>query len=119
MFDTKAFDPANPDSVIKAQKALMSVDPKTGKSLTGTGYGVVVNPLDGTVWRSMPGMRRDGWGTGNRFNKFDPKTGKFTNYPVPKPGAYPRQIDASSDGMIWSDLMSGHLGRFDPKTETW
>ena len=115
MIDTKAFDPKNPESQARAQKAWLSLDPETGESLSGGpgGYGVVVNPLDGTVWRAMENSD----GPNNKLVKFDPKTGRFKDYPLTLPGRGPRGIDATTDGRIWFSTGSGHLGRFDPKTE--
>jgi hypothetical protein len=54
---------------------------------------------------------------GNKIQKFDPESGSFMHYPLPKPGFGPRGLDATTDGKIWFGTGSGHLGRFDPKTE--
>jgi streptogramin lyase len=85
------------------------------------GYGVIPNPVDGTVWRAdWPGT---GWNaappdyTANRIDKFDPKTRTYTSYPLPSPLFGARGIDASTDGKMWFGTGSGHLGRFDPATE--
>jgi hypothetical protein len=114
MLDTNKLNPANPEGTEEAaQKMFEKIDQKTGKSLAGGGYGIIVNPMDGTVWRANPSAG----GPNNKLNKFDPKTTTFTDYPLPPPGRGPRGIDASTDGLIWFATGSGHLGRFDPKTE--
>ena len=41
----------------------------------------------------------------------------MTDYPLPLPGRVPHGIDHSTDGMVWFSAGSGHLGRFDPRTE--
>jgi hypothetical protein len=122
MFDPAKFDPNRPEQTeATAQTAFTQVDPKTGKSAMGGGYGIIVSPVDGTIWRAnYPGI----FGqeplpdlSGNYIDRFDPKTKTYKRYPVPLPGYGPRGVDATSDGVIWFATGSGHLGRFDPKTE--
>jgi streptogramin lyase len=122
MFDPAKFDPARPEETeVGAQTAWAQVDPATGKSAMGGGYGIIISPVDGTVWRAnYPGI----FGqaplpdlTGNYIDKFDPKTKAYKRYPIPLPGYGPRGIDATTDGRLWFGTGSGHLGRFDPKTE--
>lgn len=114
MFDTKKFDPQAPEATeASAQKAWMHLDTKTGKAVLGSGYAVAVSPVDGTIWQSSPSSE----GPSNKLFKFDPRTRKFTDYPLSLPGRLPHGIDASTDGRIWISTGSGHLGRFDPKTE--
>ena len=139
MFITKEFDPnraGETESV--AQRAWVEVDPNTKQAVTGGGgYGIMVNPVDGTVWRAHPaiigGSAYSGYQDrpghpaaaggvttdrdGNKLTKFDPKTMQFTHYPLPPPAVGPKGIDATTDGMIWFATASGHLGRFNPKTE--
>jgi hypothetical protein len=107
----------NPDDVqgteASAQKAWMRIDHDTNKTVAGTGYGVAVNPVDGTIWQSDP----NGGGPQNKLYSFDPKTHKFKDYPLTLPGRLPHGIDASTDGKLWISTGSGHLGRFDPKSE--
>lgn len=137
MLDTTKFDPDHPDETAqRAQKLWMNLDPKTEKLIGAGGYGVVVSPVDQTIWRAVPtetevamiargpsenkgGLHLTGVeNSGNKLVKFDPKTRKFTEYPLPPPGRVPRGIDATSDGKIWFGAAgSGHLGRFDPKTK--
>lgn len=122
MFDPSKFDPNKPEETeAAAQTAFTQVDPKTGKSAMGGGYGIIVSPVDGTIWRAnYPGI----FGqeplpdlSGNYIDKFDPKTKTYKRYQIPLPGYGPRGIDATTDGMLWFATGSGHLGRFDPKTE--
>jgi hypothetical protein len=122
MFDPSKFDPSRPtETEAGAQVGWTQVDPKTGKSAMGGGYGIVVNPKDGTIWRAnYPGI----FGqeplpdlSGNYIDKFDPQNRTYKRYPVPLPGYGPRGIDATTDGTLWFGTGSGHLGRFDPKTE--
>jgi streptogramin lyase len=122
MFDPRKFDPARPEETeIGAQTAWAQIDPATGRSAMGGGYGIIVSPVDGTVWRAnYPGI----FGqaplpdlSGNYIDKFDPKTKTYKRYPIPLPGYGPRGIDATTDGRLWFGTGSGHLGRFDPATE--
>jgi len=122
MFDPSKFDPDHPEKTeAAAQTGWAQIDPATGKSSMGGGYGIIVNPADGTIWRAnYPGI----FGqaplpdlTGNYIDRFDPKTRTYKRYQIPLPGYGPRGIDATSDGKLWFGTGSGHLGRFDPKTE--
>ena len=112
MFDPSKYDPNHPETEAKAQKLFIKLDPKTGKPVSGGGYGIAVNPADGTIWRAMPSAG----GPGNKLNRFDPKTTTFTDFPLPPPGRGPRGVDASTDGIVWFATGSGHLGRLDPST---
>jgi streptogramin lyase len=112
MFDPSKFDPAHPETEAEAQKLFIKLDPTTGKPVSGGGYGIAVNPADGTVWRAMPSAG----GPGNKLNMFDPKTNTFKDFPLPAPGRGPRGVDASTDGTVWFATGSGHLGRLDPRT---
>ena len=114
MFDPNAFDPGRPlETEQQAQRAWVDVDEQTGRSTAGGGYGIIVSPVDGTVWRAHVGSH----GSGNKIDKFDPNARTFTDYPLPLPGRGPRGIDAAADGTIWFATGSGHLGRFGPETE--
>jgi hypothetical protein len=122
MFDPAKFDPSRPvETEAAAQTAWTQIDAATGKSAMGGGYGIVISPKDGTVWRAnYPGI----FGqeplpdlSGNYIDKFDPKTRTYERCPIPLPGYGPRGIDATTDGRLWFGTGSGHLGRFDPETE--
>jgi len=123
MFDPSKFDFTQPkETAPRAQKVFVSIDPATGVSTAGGGYGITASP-DGTVWRTATYIGQTGAPDThslvgqNKIIKFDPRTSKFTDYPLPLPGRSAIGIDASSDGRIWFGTSSGHLGRFDPKTE--
>jgi hypothetical protein len=112
--DTKKIDPDNPQGTEEAaQKAWIRIDPKTGKRIPGTGYATAVDPIDGTIWQADP----EPGGPENKLYMFDPKTGKFKDFELAPPGRLPHGIDFSTDGNVWFSAESGHLGRFDPKTE--
>jgi streptogramin lyase len=68
----------------------------------------------GTAWYSDFGEQY--------FGKLDPKTGKVTEWPVPKPKPnFPEgmlDLEEAPDGTMWLGIMSqAGLARFDPKTE--
>ncbi len=113
MFDPARFDPARPEATEgRAQKLFLKLDPKTGQSLTGGGYGIAIDPVDQTVWRANP----IGAGPGNKLMRYDPRTNVHTDYLLPAPGRGARGIDFSTDGLVWFATGSGHLGRLDPRT---
>ena len=122
MLDPSKLDPERPrETEAMAQTAWTKIDPESGRSVMGGGYGIVVNPADDTIWRAgYPGI----FGQpplpnliGNRIDMFDPKTQAYTQYVLPPPAYGPRGIDATTDGRLWFGTGSGHLGRFDPETE--
>ena len=122
MLDPSKLDPARPhETEAMAQTAFTRIDPETGRSVMGGGYGIIVNPKDDTIWRAgYPGI----FGqpplpnlVGNRIDMFDPKTQEYKQYILPLPAYGPRGIDATTDGRLWFGTGSGHLGRFDPTTE--
>ena len=124
MFDPSAFDAADPDETLAAaQTAFVSVDPASGESVAGGGYGITVNPVDGSVWRTNTYIGNSGsldnssFVGQNKIIKFDPQTSTFTDYELPPPARAPVGIDATTDGRLWFGTGSGHLGRFDPATE--
>ena len=114
--DTKKLDLNNVQGTeVAAQKTWMRIDPTTKKMIPGTGYGVAISPVDGTVWETSPVAG----GPANKLYMLDPKTGEFQDYPLPAPGRFPHGIDFSSDGNVWLSLGSGQLGRFDTKAAKW
>ena len=123
-FDPSLFDPQNPTKTLAtAQTAFVSVDPMSGKSVAGGGYGIAVSPADGTIWRTNTYIGNNGSPDNssfvgqNKIIKFDPATNTFTDYELPPPARGPVGIDATTDGHMWFGAASGHLGRFDPETE--
>ena len=114
--DTKKLDFNNIQGTeVAAQKTWMRIDMDTKKMIPGTGYGVAISPVDGTVWETSP----QALAPANKVYMLDPKTNKFKDYPLPAPGRFPHGIDFSTDGNVWVSLGSGHLGRLDVKTGQW
>jgi streptogramin lyase len=114
MFDPAKFDPSRPvETEATAQTGWAAIDPATGKSAMGGGYGIIVSPVDGTIWRAnYPGI----FGqaplpdlSGNYIDRFDPEQRTYKRYPIPLPGYGPRGIDATTDGRLWFGTGSGHL----------
>ena len=123
-FDPSVFDPmAQTETLAAAQTAFVSVDPTSCQSVAGSGYGIAVSPVDGSVWRTNTYIGNSGSPDNssfvgqNRIIKFDPETSTFTDYELPPPARAPVGIDATTDGRVWFGTASGHLGRFDPVTE--
>ena len=120
MLDPGKLDAKRPaETEAAAQTAWTKIDPETGRSVMGGGYGIIVNPADDTIWRAgYPGI----FGQpplpnliGNRIDVFDPRTQAYEQYVLPPPAYGPRGIDATTDGKLWFGTGSGHLGRFDPR----
>ena len=87
------------------------VDPTKDKRIVAGLYAIAYNPVDKTIWgtvqvypgaivRIMPGDN-------------PPATVLAEYYEVPFPGYGPRGGDIDRDGVYWSSLASGHLGKFD------
>lgn len=98
------------------------IDPSRDTQMTGFAYGIIVNPVDGSVWIARTG------GVPGRLFRLElgdnpPQTCKaevyeppFENPDVPQDqwGFSPRGIDITSDGVIWTALSgSGHFASFD------
>jgi hypothetical protein len=98
------------------------LDPSRDTQLTGFAYGIIVNPVDGSIWIARTG------GVPGRIFRLElgdnpPQTCKsevyeppFENPSVPREewGFSPRGIDITRDGVIWTALSgSGHLASFD------
>jgi hypothetical protein len=114
MLDTTKLDPDNvPGTEAAAQKAWMRIDMKTQKEISTNGYATAVSPVDGTVWLSVPQVN----GPQNKVYRLDPKTRQFNDYPLLLPLRLSHGIDFSTDGTVWFSAGSGHLAKFDPKTE--
>ncbi|MBI2823014.1 MAG: hypothetical protein HYX74_12395 [Acidobacteria bacterium] len=65
---------------------------------------------EGNVWYTN-------YGIPNTVGKLDPRTGQFTDYPLPDPKSHPHGITIDSKGYVfWAESAGGHLGRLDPKT---
>jgi hypothetical protein len=76
--------------------------------IPGFNYGIIPNPVDGTVWTGVLA------GFPGRINRFDPVTEKFETYSPPSPGYGPRGLDADTEGNIWVCLGgSSHVAKFE------
>jgi len=97
-------------------------DPSRDTQMTGFAYGIITNPVDGSIWIARTG------GVPGRIFRLElgddpPTTCKaevyeppFENPDVPMDewGFAPRGIDITSDGVIWTALSgSGHYASFD------
>ena len=113
-FDPSKFDPKKPETLKKAQgyseiKVDSNGDGVKDTPIVGFNYGIITNPVDGSVWTAQPS-------TGSRglIVRYDPKTDMFESYRPPEPGSGPRGVDVDSHGVIWASMGgSGDLGRFD------
>jgi hypothetical protein len=94
------------------------VDPTKDKRISGSFYGVTVNPADGSVWGSILGFP----GAIARIvpGSNPPVTALAELYEVPwnnpkaaVQGFSPRGIDITTDGVVWVPLASGHFASFD------
>src|SRR5438105_8764283 len=52
---------------------------------------------------------------GDRIIRFDPRTHKTTEYPLPH-DTMPHDIVAGGDGNLWFDGLTDRLGKLDPRT---
>jgi len=127
-FDPSKYDPARPETLGEAQgwaevKVDSSGDGKADLPIVGFNYGVIPNPVDGSVWTAQPGGNvGDPLDYRGRLVRFDPTRGTFETFVPPKPGAGPRGVDVDRNGIIWASLGgSGHLARFDRSKcrQTW
>jgi streptogramin lyase len=113
-FDPDKFDPNKPETLEQAQGWSQMIvdsdgDGKKDTPVFGFNYGIIPNPVDGSVWTAQPF-------TGPRgiILRYDPKTDMFEEYAPPAPGVGPRGIDVDSNGLIWTGLGgSGDLASFD------
>ena len=87
-------------------------DPAKDMRVPANFYAVMPNPADGSIWGSnsfyYPGalVRLDPGAN-------PPYTALGEKYNIPLPGFGMRGADIDSQGVVWSSLGSGHLGRFD------
>ncbi|MEZ5997534.1 MAG: hypothetical protein R3B98_02435 [Hyphomonas sp.] len=127
-FDPSKYDPADPATLEQAQGWAKPVADSDGDGtpdtpLIGFNYGIIPNPVDGTVWTAQPGGNPgDPIDYRGRLVRYDPASGGFEAFTPPRPGAGPRGVDVDSKGIIWASLGgSGHLARFDRSkcAQTW
>ena len=89
-------------------------DGEPDQPLTGFHYGIIPNPVDGSVWSAIPPGLAIASGIPGRLNRFDPESDRHEVYSPPSPGMGPRGVDVDSKGVIWTALAgSGHVARFD------
>lgn len=119
-FDPSKYDPAKPETAETAQGWSEVVvdgdgDGKAETPVPGFNYGIIPDPVDGSVWTAQPGGNPGGaLADRGRINRFDPASGRHETFIPPFPGSGPRGVDVDRKGVIWVALGgSGHLGRFD------
>ena len=127
-FDPARYDPANPKTLEHAQGWSEVVvdsdgDGKADTPIVGFNYGIIPNPVDGSVWTAQPGGNP---GTDpsyrGRLVRYEPDSNSHETYVPPLPGAGPRGVDVDTKGLIWASLGgSGHLASFDRSRcrQTW
>lgn len=125
--DTRAYNPQQPQTLEQAMGFAEIIIDSNGdghadQALPGFNYGVIPNPVDGSVWSAVPpGLANPAGGAG-RLVRFDPQSNGFEAYSPPSPGMGPRGVDVDSNGIIWTALAgSGHLASFDRRKcqQTW
>jgi hypothetical protein len=119
-FDPAKYDPAKPESLEAAQGFSEVVvdsdgDGKKDSPIVGFNYGVIPNPLDGSVWTAQPAGTPGGpMNDRGRLVRYDPATDTHETYVPPIPGSGPRGVDVDTKGTIWASLGgSGHLAKFE------
>lgn len=78
-----------------------------------TVYGVTYNQVDGNIWFADM--------SGNNVTRFDPKTERFTEYPIPQrpDRSYARFIGADVRGRVWfTEYFGDRIGFVDPTGES-
>ncbi len=127
-FDPARYDPERPETLEDAQgwsevRVDSSGDGKADTPIVGFNYGIIPNPVDGSVWTAQPGGNPgDPVDYRGRLVRFDPMSGTHETFVPPRPGAGPRGVDVDTRGIIWASLGgSGHLARFDRSRcrQTW
>ncbi len=96
------------------------IDPSRDKRIAGGSYGIIPNPVDGSVWVAQ------GYNVPGAIIRLDPGPNPpmtclaevyeppFDNPASPIDGFTPRGIDIDRDGVIWTALAgSGHFASFD------
>jgi hypothetical protein len=87
------------------------VDPTKDKRIVAGLYAIAYSPVDKSIWGTVQVYP----GAIVRIAPGDnpPATVLAEYYEVPLPGYAPRGGDIDRDGVYWTSLASGHLGRFD------
>ncbi len=127
-FDPAKYDPQRPETLGAAQgwsevRVDSNGDGKPDLPIVGFHYGVIPNPIDGSVWTALPGGEVGAsWDFPGLLMRYDPASDRHEVYRPPAPGAGPRGVDVDRDGKLWVALGgSGHLARFDRRRcrKTW
>lgn len=117
--DTRRFDPLDPASLRVAMgysevRIDTNGDLAPDTPVTGFHYGVIPNPVDGSVWSAVPSGLAIPAGSPGRLDRYDPATDTHEVYQPPAPGMGPRGVDVDSTGLVWTALGgSGHVASFD------
>jgi hypothetical protein len=90
------------------------IDPTKDRAAHAGGYGLIPNPVDGSIWYSVLGIP-------GAITRADPKTNLLEVYEPPYnnpkakiSGYLPHGIDIDHNtGVIWTGLNSGHYAEFD------
>ncbi len=100
-----------------------AADPARDTRIAGHAYGVIPNPVDGSVWvvrtGPFPGRlvrleRGDDPPATCRAEVYEPPSGEAPGFGAAHAGYGPRGIDVDRNGLIWTALSgSGHLASFD------
>jgi hypothetical protein len=119
-FDPSRYDPDDEETLERAQGWSEVVvdsdgDGEPDTTITGFNYGIIPNPVDGSVWTAQPGGDPSvDHAYRGRLVRYDPAADRHETYLPPRPGAGPRGVDVDSRGLIWAALGgSGHLASFD------
>lgn len=119
-FDPAKYDPEKPGTLEAAQGWVETIVDSDGDAvpdltLVGFNYGIIPNPVDGSIWTAQPGGNPgEDLDYRGRLIRYDPATGSVETYSPPAPGAGPRGVDVDGNGIIWASMGgSGHLARFD------
>jgi hypothetical protein len=94
------------------------IDPTKDKRIEGGSYGIIPNPVDGSIWTAD--ARNPGAIYRLSLGSNPPATTVAERYEAPwnsptMPGNYPRGIDVDRDtGLIWTAMAgTGHIASFD------
>ncbi|MFT4560295.1 MAG: streptogramin lyase [Gammaproteobacteria bacterium] len=126
-FDPAKYDPTDP-TTLQAAHGYSEVridtngDLSPDTPLVGFHYGVIANPVDGSIWSAVtPGITSPA-GEAGYILRYDPAADSHEAYAPRSPGMGPRGIDIDGQGIIWTALAgSGQLAKFDRSQckQTW
>jgi len=107
-------EPARPARGEEAAKPA-AIDPKLDTRIEVGAYGIIVNPVDGSIWGSTDEVEVPGQIFRLDRGSNPPETCKAERYYLPKEMGYrPRGIDVDRNGVLWTALAgSAHMASFD------